>query len=109
MKITYLDLDSVYEVPEGQWEDILKIKPIVTTYDSDSSFSSIYYGLDGKELFTSSGSWFVQKDSLYLESNGQTTSYQLSIEDKVGRFVGILDWNEDGIRRELYEGRQQKH
>lgn len=108
MKITYLDMDSVYEVPKGQWEEMLNIQPIKTTYRSDSTFQSEYFKLDGAPLFTSTGEWYLRDDSLYLVSQGVVTAYKFTIENNVGRFVGILDWNEDGKRSELYDGRQQK-
>lgn len=108
MRITYLDLDSLYEVPEGKWEEMLEIQPIKTTYRSDSTYQSEYFKLDGKPLFTSVGKWYLQDDSIYLESQGVITAYKFTRENNVGRFVGILDWNEDGKSNELYDGRQKR-
>ncbi len=108
MKITYLDMDSVYEVPEGKWEEMLNIQPIKTTYLKDSTFHSEYFNLDGSPLFTASGKWYLKGDSLYLETQGMVTAYQFTMENNVGRFVGVLDWNEDGKYNELYDGHQQK-
>ncbi len=109
MKITYLDSDSIFDVPEGRWEEILKIKPILTTYSKDSTFISEYFKLDGSPLFTSEGTWFLKQDSLYLESEGTLTAYRFTMEDDIGQFVGILDWDSDGSENEHYLGRQKKH
>lgn len=108
MTVTYLDIDSVYDVPEGKWEEILRIKPIKTTYHEDSTFVSEYVKLDGSPLFTSTGKWYLKKDSLYLETDGALSAYKFSMENNVGRFVGKIDWNGDGSARELYDGKQQK-
>ncbi|GAB4231160.1 MAG: hypothetical protein Tsb0034_03380 [Ekhidna sp.] len=108
MSIQFLDSDSVFNVPKGQWEAILKIKPIITTYRSDSTFESRYYKLDGSPLFTSSGTWYLSGDSLFLTTNGATNAYHFSWENGNGKFVGILDWNEDGVNGERYEGIQVK-
>ncbi len=108
MKVTYLNSDSVFNVPEGQWEEILRIKPIRTTYLKDSSFLSEYFKLDGSPLFTSSGTWYIKNDSLSLFSNGSVSTYKFSMDKNIGRFVGIIDWNEDGIRNEIYDGKQKK-
>ena len=109
MTVTYQDRDSVFDVPEGKWQEILKIKPILTTYSDDGSFESKYYGLNDSLLFTSSGSWSFSDDSLFLTSNGSTTSYKFEMNQGVGEFTGILDWNEDGVATEIYSGRQRKH
>ncbi len=108
LTVTYLDIDSVYVVAEGNWEDMLNIKPIKTTYTADSTYTSEYYDLDGALVFTSSGTWHFKNDSLFLESEGIITPYEFSLEENVGRFVGILDWNQDGEARERYDGKQEK-
>ena len=108
MTVTYLDTDSIFKVPEGEWENILKIKPILTEYKVDSTFESKYFDLNDSLLFTSSGHWHFTNDSLYLTNNGNTTAYKFSMDGDVGHFMGILDWNEDGLKRELYAGKQKK-
>ena len=105
MTITYPDTDSVFEVPEGKWEETLKIKPIVTTYYQDQSFISRYYSLADTLLFTNEGSWELKNDSLLLTVNNITTAYQFTLEGNIGTFTGILDWDEDG-KNDVYRGRQ---
>ncbi len=108
MTITYQDMDSVYNVPEGKWEEVLGIKPIITTYTRDSLFESKYYGLNDSLLFTSKGKWYFKGDSLFLESDGSTDAYNFSLQDQIGRFTSLLDWNGDGLKNELYDGFQKK-
>ncbi|HEY9116413.1 MAG TPA: hypothetical protein VIN11_01230, partial [Roseivirga sp.] len=67
--------DSVFLVPAGSWEQILQIKPILTTYKSDGTYESVYTRLDGSLLQKASGQWSMRGDSLYLTSQGLTTGY----------------------------------
>ncbi len=108
MNITYREKDSVFAVPEGQWEEILRIKPIVTTYSSDYKYLSQYYSLEDSLLFSTQGTWELLADTLFLTTNGATTGYHFSLDGNVGEFNGILDWDEDGQANEQYTGRQVK-
>lgn len=109
MKITYTNSDSVFVVPEGKWEEILSIMPIRTTYKPDSTYKSNYYKLDGTLLFTSEGFWEVQKDTLIMTSReGVANKYHFKKTNELGKFVGVIDWDGDGVSSELYEGVQKK-
>ncbi|AOW20421.1 hypothetical protein LPB138_06925 [Urechidicola croceus] len=107
MKITFSN-DSIYDVPEGKWEQILKIKPIKTTYNIDKTYHSEYRDLDNKVVHTSAGRWEIKGDSIFLTSDNITTSYYFKYKNKTAEFTGMLDWNQDGKPHELYYGKQKK-
>lgn len=102
------DVDSVFNVPKGQWEAILKIKPILTTYTQNGKYSSEYVELNGEPLQTSNGEWEVKGDSLYLTERGQTTAYFFDWQEGKASFSGYLDWDNDGLKDDLYYGVQIK-
>ena len=108
MSITWPN-DSVLDVPEGQWEEKLGIKPIVSTFKVDGTLVSEYSFLDNSEARRASGTWKLKGDSLYLTmEDNMTTAYYMTIEGNIGQFTGYLDWDQDGQPRELYHGKQVK-
>ncbi len=101
-------IDSVFNVPVGEWESILEIKPIETTYDSDGGYASEYFGLTGEKMQTSEGQWSLAGDSLYLTEGGKTTGYHFRWLEGKAIFRGYLDWDNDGLADDLYTGIQIK-
>ena len=100
--------DSIFSVPAGQWEEILQIQPIRTTYKADGTYESVYTELDGTLLQKTSGQWALKGDSLFLTSQGLTTSYYFEGKDGKGLFEGFLDWDTDGKSDDFYSGVQIK-
>ena len=100
--------DSLVVVNEGEWEKVLGIKPILTTFSSDSSFISKYYSLDNNLMFTSSGKWWVEKDTLVMISESAKNKYAFELDENGVRFSGMLDWDQDGLMDDYYEGVQIK-
>lgn len=92
----------------GQWEEVLKIKPIETTYSSDGSFQSVYTSLDNQSLGTEKGRWRLKGDSLILSSDNYNHSYKLEWVENELRFTAWLDWDQDGKKDDLYSGLQMK-
>lgn len=95
-------------IKKGQWEAALNIKPIVTNYLEDGSFTSEYFGLDGKPVGTEEGTWTIRNDSLVLNSGGYDNVYKVTFEGDSARFVSYLDWDQDGAVDDLYDGWQKK-
>lgn len=100
--------DSTFSIPMGQWESVLDIKPILTTYLEDGSYSSRYTGLDGGLVRTVQGQWEVVGDSLYLTEENSTTAYFFNWQNGQGSFKAFLDWDGDGLSDDLYTGVQTK-
>ncbi|OEK02416.1 hypothetical protein BFP97_13185 [Roseivirga sp. 4D4] len=110
VKIGALDgtVDSLFSVPAGQWEAVLGIKPILTTYTEDGKFNSDYISLEGELLQSKGGAWELKGDSLFLTEDGQTTAYFFDWREGKAGFIGYLDWDNDGHADDLYEGVQIK-
>jgi hypothetical protein len=102
------DSSAVFEVPEGKWEEVLQIRPIVTVYSNDSTFTSTYSNLKDSVVNISNGTWSVKGDSLYLLQSGQTTSYYTRFDGNKAEFTGYTDWDQDGNADDLYVGVQKK-
>ncbi len=102
------DTTIYLSIKQGEWEEALKIKPIVTTYLKDGSFKSEYFGLDGKPMGTEEGTWKIRNDSLVLKSGGYDNVYKVTFKGNEARFVSYLDWDQDGAADDLYDGWQVK-
>ncbi|TRX59502.1 hypothetical protein FNH22_10105 [Fulvivirga sp. M361] len=100
------DPDSVVDVPAGEWENVLQIKPIVTTFRKDSTFVSEYRNLGDSLFMTSSGVWWMQGDSLFMEEQGVMNSYFVELSTDTATFTAYLDWDQDGDADDLYSGMQ---
>ncbi|MGL1884899.1 MAG: copper resistance protein NlpE [Reichenbachiella sp.] len=88
--------DSLLEAKEGEWEKVLKIKPIVTSFNEDSTFASEYYSIDGQLFNTFYGKWWIRNDSLIMLGEEGETSYYFEISNDRVRFQSKLDWDSDG-------------
>jgi len=100
--------ETAFKVPIGSWEEILGIKPILTTYTSDGNYTSVYTDLSGEVSMETFGTWEVKGDSIYLTENDITTAYKFVWMDGKAEFTGFLDWDEDGLLDDLYSGIQIK-
>lgn len=103
------DYDSVLRVEEGQWDSVLQMKPIRTTYLKNGTYTSRYYNLSDSLLFESEGKWHFRGDSLYLSTDEGTTAYLFKMlpGNRAG-FVATLDWDDDGQPDDIYDSVQQK-
>ena len=100
--------DSVLEANSKTWQDVMKIKPIVTTFKKNGSFKSVYQNLENEVIMTREGTWKIENDSLYMTQDDVTTSYQVKMKGRIAFFKGMLDWDQDGENDDLYFGRQAK-
>ena len=102
--------DSAYqfEVPVGQWEAILNIKPILTDFRDDGSYRSEYRTLEDSLIREVEGKWQFNRDSLILIEAGTATLYHVEMVDSLVIFTSWLDWDQDGEADDLYTGRQVK-
>lgn len=91
---------------EGEWEKVLKIKPIVTTYFPDGTFRSEYKDLNDDPIGLEEGKWQLMGDTLKLSSSHYHYDYKLYMENDKIRFVALVDWDEDGKKDDLYDGWQ---
>jgi hypothetical protein len=101
--------DSTLTIKNGDWDSVLQMKPIRTTFSSNGTYISRYYNLSDSLVFESGGHWHFIGDSLYLSSEEGDNSYLFQVlENNQARFVSRLDWDSDGQPDDEYDGIQQK-
>lgn len=105
--------DSVYilEADSSNWEDVLKLKPIRTFFKADGTYHSDHYAVSNALLFSASGKWTFSGDTLVMTQtrpNAAVFRLKTTIKDNTATFSGMLDFDEDGQRDDLYFGKQQK-
>jgi len=103
---------KVEEYSEENWEQELKIKPIRTYYKPDGQYFSEYRDLDDVVIGTTSGTWLVKQDSVYLNQTQPDTlnaTYHVQFHDKnIATFTAMLDWTRNGKTDDLYIGKQRR-
>lgn len=105
------DSNEVFEVDRAHWEEKLKIKPIRTSFRSDSTWSSSYYNLQDSLVRSTSGKWWTEGSKLtmlQLVPSVDSTVYTLRISNDTASFEGLLDWDSDGKEDDKYFGKQIK-
>ncbi|QSE96613.1 hypothetical protein [Fulvivirga lutea] len=100
--------DSVLNVPEGKWPEILNINPIETSFNEDGTFVSVYKDIGGNVIMSTNGTWGAIGDTLKMTKSNLTNSYHAQINEDIVTFKSYLDWDNDGERDDYYEGTQEK-
>lgn len=98
--------DSTVNVPEGEWEAVLGIKPIRTTFNENGTFVSEYRTLEDSVFMTSNGTWLIEGDTLAMVERGIENKYHFYLDGETAIFRGYLDWDQDGQRNDHYAGKQ---
>ena len=105
-------MDSVMEADESNWEEVLKIKPIVTVYRANGTYGSEYRNLKDEVFFSSSGEWEIAGDTLIAKQitpKIATYKYHLVInKNGTAEFRCKLDWSQNGLEDDDYFGIQRK-
>ncbi|UII25262.1 hypothetical protein LVD15_18385 [Fulvivirga maritima] len=100
--------DSIIKVPVGKWEEVFQIKPVRTTFNSDSTFTSEYRSLEDSGIMVNNGVWYIEDDSLVYINRGKKFKYQVELEGDEAIFKGYVDWDDDGEVDDFYNGKQKK-
>jgi hypothetical protein len=98
--------DSVLEAKEGEWEKVLKMKPILTEFRADGTFTSEYTDLNEKLIKKDIGKWVIRNDSLVVISDGKESVYHFVIANDRVHFKAKLDWDGDGENDDVYDAIQ---
>ena len=87
----------------NNWERVMGIKPVRTTYVADGTFSAKYRNLQDSVFVTATGTWHTAGDSLYFFQWAPDTfsaTYQYTVSQDTLKFNGVVDWERDGIRND---------
>lgn len=106
--VNNLDSTSVMKVDESNWEEELNIKPIITEFRADSTYTSTYRNLNDSIVGTTKGKWYVKGDSITMIEYGNPNSYYMELAGDTASFTGYLDWDGDGKSDDYYVGVQKR-
>lgn len=101
----------VLDVPKSQWKEKFKIRPIRTTYNADSTYTSIYTSLEGQIITSNKGTWMVKNNMLEMreiEPKKETFKYEVEFSADSAFFKGEIAWDNDGVKNDKYEAWQIK-
>jgi hypothetical protein len=105
------DSTVTIEADTSNWEKILEIKPIRTYFKPDGTYYSEYRNLKDSIIRTPSGLWHVTGDSItmnQLKPYKNSYTLQVSINNNLATFKGLLDFDGDGKVDDEYYGIQKK-
>ena len=105
------DSNSVFSADEATWEQVLRIQPILTNYNTDSSYVSEYLDLFGNRIKKFTGRWSVKGDSLIhkqLQPIPATHRFEVKVRHNKAFFKGTIDFDQDGEVDDVYQATQRK-
>ncbi|MDW3208470.1 MAG: hypothetical protein R8N23_01285 [Reichenbachiella sp.] len=100
--------DSILHAKEGEWEKVLKIKPILSEFKDDGTFKAQYSNLDEEIIKEDEGKWFIRNDSLVIVIDGHETTYHFTVNNDRVMYKAHLDWDGEGHKNDYYDGVQIK-
>jgi len=96
------DSSYLFEIEEGQFERIFRVKPYRTYFAPDSTFRTIHRGIPGDIISEDKGLWNTFGDTLLLLQPDATLQFKVSIRDGMGHFTGLVDFDGDGAQDDAY-------
>jgi len=100
--------DSILNVPEGQWQEVMGFRPITTVYSENGTYVSEYKTLADSVFMSSSGTWRANNDSLIMIEHGVENRYYYRVFGDTVVFRAFLDWDQDGLKNDHYASKQIK-
>lgn len=111
---TYQNSDStkVLEVEEADWERVMQVKPIRTFFRQDGTYNSEHRDLNDSIVYNPAGRWTLNGDSLYMTDTfpqkGVSYKYKILVHGDILEFSGYEDFDQDGMKDDVYLGTQRK-
>lgn len=101
---SYQGSDSafIFEVSEGDWEKNYRVRPFRTFFNQDSTFRTVRRGLNGDYIGEDRGLWQNFGDTLMLLQSNATLQYKIRIIDGQAHWIGLIDWDLDGLEDDSY-------
>lgn len=96
------DSSYLFEVQEGEWERIYRVKPYRTYFSPDSTFRTVHRGIPGDIMSEDRGLWNTFGDTLMLIQPTQTAQFKVAFRDGKAHFVGLVDFDNDGEADDSY-------
>ena len=103
------DTSFLVEIPEALWSEMMELKPFEATLKADGTYDGEQWDYEGNLVQQPTGIWFVDGDTLYLESSkGHVTKYHVLVLNDELIFTALIDYDEDGVVDDLYSGKQKR-
>lgn len=102
------DTSFIVDINEENWDQKMTIKPIVTTIQSDGTYTSEFRNSFDSLMYMPKGTWLLDGDTLIMEDQQATYKYQIFIDGSRAEFRSNMDWDGDGDMDDEYFGVQQK-
>lgn len=100
--------DSIMHAREGEWEKVLNIKPILSEFKDDGTFTAQYSNLNEEIIKEDEGKWFIRNDSLVIDIDDNETTYHFTVNNDRVMYKAKLDWDGEGHKNDYYDGVQVK-
>jgi len=102
---------EVFVADSNNWERVMGIKPVRTTYQADGTLSAEYRNLLDSVYTVAGGTWHTRDDSLYFfqwKPDTFIATWRFAVAMDTLKMWGIVDWERDGVRNDKYYGTQKR-
>ena len=107
---TYQNSDTsfIVDINEHNWDQKMTIQPIVTTIHEDGTYESEFRNSFDSLMYTTSGTWMLDGDTLLMEDHQGAYKYQIFIDGDRAEFRSLIDYDQDEHSDDRYFGVQRK-
>lgn len=103
---------DILEVTPQNWEKKMKLLPIHTFFNKNRTYHSEHRNLKGTLIYNPAGIWSLKGDTLMMMDTypirGKCYKYKIAIDGNNIEFWGKEDFDADGVKDDLYYGKQTK-
>lgn len=96
------DSSYIFEVKEGEWERLYRVKPHRTYFAPDSTFRTVHRSIPGEVMSQEKGLWNTFGDTLMMIQPNTTQQFKVSVDKGMGHFIGLVDFDGDGREDDSY-------
>ena len=103
------DTSFIVDISEENWEMKMNIKPIVTTIYPNGTYISEFRNSFDSLIYMPEGTWLTDGDTLLMQDHQATYKYQIFLDGNRAEFNSLIDWDNDGLADDEYQGVQRKN
>ena len=103
------DTSFIVDISEENWEMKMNIKPIVTTIYPNGTYISEFRNSFDSLIYMPEGMWLTDGDTLIMQDHQATYKYQIFLDGNRAEFNSLIDWDNDGLADDEYQGVQRKN
>ena len=103
------DTSFIVDISEENWEMKMNVKPIVTTIYENGTYMSEFRNSFDSLIYKPEGTWLTDGDTLIMQDHQATYKYQIFLDGDRAEFNSLIDWDNDGLADDEYQGVQRKN